>query len=123
MAILVVEDDDGVRQGLAELFRDEGYEVHAVQDGVEALSWLEKNQPSLILLDLMLPWISGDDFARQLRLNPRFAKTPIVVVSARPDISQRAHDAQADDWVSKPMSFELLLHVVQNLAVTQVGNR
>jgi two-component system response regulator MprA len=122
MAILVIEDDDGLRQSLTELLRDEDYEVHAAQDGVEALNWLERHEPSLILLDLMLPWINGVDFSRQLRLNPRFTKTPIVIVSARPDVSQRARDAQADDWLSKPMSFELLLHVVQNLAVTRVGN-
>ena len=121
VAILLIEDDEGVRQSLSEVLRDEGYAVQAVQDGVEALRWLERNLPSLILLDLMLPWINGVDFAKEIRQNERLAKTPLVVLSARPDVRERAQEAHADDWLSKPMSFEELLHVVQNLAVTEVG--
>jgi chemosensory pili system protein ChpA (sensor histidine kinase/response regulator) len=121
MAILVVEDDSGVRESFVGVLRDEGYDVHAVEDPIEALKWLETNTPSLVLLDLMLPWMDGVDLAKQIRGNKRLASTPIVVVSARPDLDERAQLAGANDWIKKPMSFEELLHAVQNLAVTSAG--
>jgi DNA-binding response OmpR family regulator len=121
MAILVVEDDAGVRASFVGVLHDEGYEVHAVEDPIEALTWLETHTPSLVLLDLMLPWMDGVDLAKKIRRNHRLEKTPIVVVSARPDVGERAKLAGADGWIKKPMSFEELLHAVQNLATTEIG--
>ena len=119
MAILVVEDDSGVRESFVAILRDEGYDVFAAQDPIEAFHWLESHTPTLVLLDLMLPWMDGVDFARNLRRGARLEKVPIVVVSARPDVGERARQAGANSWLKKPMSFDELLHTIQNLAVTQ----
>jgi DNA-binding response OmpR family regulator len=117
MAILVVEDDEGVRASFVGVLRDEGYDVFALEDPIEALQWLETNTPSLVLLDLMLPWMDGVELAKKIRQNGRLAKTPIVIVSARPDIGARAELAGANTWIKKPMSFETLLHTIQTLAI------
>jgi two-component system phosphate regulon response regulator PhoB len=119
MAILVVEDDSGVRESFVSILRDEGYDVFAVQDPIEAFHWLENHTPTLVLLDLMLPWMDGVDFARNLRRGARLEKVPIVIVSARPDVGERARQAGANTWLKKPMSFDELLHTIQNLAVTK----
>src|SRR5438046_2810996 len=112
MAILVVEDDAGVRDTFVSILREEGYEVYAAQDPIEAFKWLEQNTPSLILLDLMRPWMDGVDFAKKLRMGTRLHDVPIIVVSARPDVGERAQMAGARSWLKKPMSFDELLHAI-----------
>ncbi len=121
MSVLIIEDDEGVRHSLAELLYEEGYDVQLAGDGSDALALLQEEPlPSLILLDLMMPTMNGGEFrARQLS-DPRLASIPVIVVSARPDVSERAKELAADDFLMKPMSFEALIHVVQNRAITVV---
>jgi CheY-like chemotaxis protein len=121
MSVLIIEDDEGVRHSLAELLGEEGYDVKVASDGSDALALLQEEPlPSLILLDLMMPTMNGGEFrARQLS-DPRLASIPVIVVSARPDVSEVAKELAADDYLMKPMSFEALIHVVQNRAITVV---
>jgi CheY-like chemotaxis protein len=121
LSILIVEDDEGVQEALANVLRDEGYDVELARDGSEALERLANGPPpSLILLDLMMPQMDGTEFrARQLS-DSRIANIPVIVVSARPDAERMAQRLGAVDVLAKPMSFERLLHAVQNTAITVV---
>jgi CheY-like chemotaxis protein len=124
MSVLIIEDDEGVRESIAGLLRDEGYDVDTAGDGQEALDKLSSEPyPTLIVLDLMMPGMPGEEFrARQLS-DPKLADIPVIIISARPDVARRAQRLRADDYLAKPMSFEALIHAVQNRAVTQAGAR
>ncbi|HEY1584574.1 MAG TPA: response regulator [Polyangia bacterium] len=122
MSVLIIEDDEGVADSLAAILREEGYDVEAVNDGAAALQRLQQRPlPTLILLDLMMPVVDGIDFRRRQLADAELSKIPVIIISARPDIAEQAQTLHADAFLQKPMSFEELLHVVQNRAVTEVG--
>lgn len=106
--ILVVEDEESLRTPLAFSLRRDGYEVLEAESGEVALATLEAATPDLILLDLMLPGISGTEVCRQVR---RTSKVPIIMVTAKDDVVDRVVGLElgADDYVTKPYSYRELL--------------
>jgi len=109
--ILVVED---VPLGLAILrmrLEAEGFTVRTARDGVEALDQVRECRPDLVVLDLMLPRISGERVCQELRADPRTADVPVVVVSARIQEAERlrALAAGADVFISKPYDLGALV--------------
>ncbi len=115
MNILVVEDDSELAQLLADGLREEDYNVDIARDGVTALELSQANPFDVILLDVMLPGISGLDVARQLRC--RKQDVGVVMLTARdalPDVVQGL-DAGADDYLTKPFSFQELLARVRSV--------
>ena len=122
MSILIIEDDEGVGPSIAHLLRDEGYDVEVAFDGRAALDRLRRDPlPSLILLDLMMPVMDGIEFRVRQLADARMARVPVIVMSARPDVAALAGTLLVADFLSKPMNFEELLHIVQNRAVTVVN--
>ena len=123
MSILIVEDDEGVREALASILTDEGYTVEAAANGETALQRLAGGSalPTLILLDLMMPNMDGIHFRERQLADPLLRAVPVVIISARPDVERQAAALHADAFLRKPMSFEERLHVVQNRAITEVG--
>lgn len=113
--ILVVEDEPQMRSMLADNLAFEGYRVTPVASGEEALEALAERHYSLLLLDVMLPGISGFELCRQLRA--RSVRMPIVVLTARTHEQERIRglDLGADDYVGKPFSLRELLARVQAL--------
>ena len=111
--LLVVEDDDTIRDTISDALSLEGYAVTACGDGREALKVLERaraDQPfSLVVLDLMLPGLGGLDLCRQLRLAGNH--TPILVVSARDTETDRVLGLEvgADDYLVKPFGIRELV--------------
>lgn len=105
--ILVVEDDDALRETLVYNLKSEGYETLAAADGVVALDLARRQQMALILLDVMLPRLDGLDVLRQLRARPEYAATPILVLTARAEESDIVVGLElgADDYVTKPFSW------------------
>jgi DNA-binding response OmpR family regulator len=113
--ILVVEDEKGMAQVLKRGLEEENYAVSLAADGATALSLAERNNFDLILLDVMLPGMNGVEVAQRLRLNRR--ETPILMLTARdavPDVV-KGLDAGADDYMSKPFSFAVLLARIRAL--------
>lgn len=101
--ILIVEDDDNIRQLLRISLKTEGYHVFEAKTGAVAMSLADANAPSLVLLDLGLPDCDGMDVLAHIREK---GTTPVIVVTARNQDEQkvRALDAGADDYVVKPFS-------------------
>ena len=108
--ILVVEDDDALRDTIAYNLRGEGYLVLMAADGVTALDLARQQPVSLVLLDLMLPRLDGLDVCRQLRARSDTANLPILMLTARGEETDKVVGLEmgADDYVTKPFSWKEL---------------
>src|SRR5579872_3793802 len=106
-SVLIVDDDDAIREVVAEVLRDEGYGVVCAANGAQALEVLGVEPlPNLILLDLMMPVMSGWELLEHLQESDRMSSIPVVVVSAMaaPGVSEH---------LSKPIALDVLLETVQ----------
>jgi len=104
--ILVVEDEGDIRELMRFNLSQEGFVVEEAGDGAEALDRIERRAPDLVLLDLMLPRMSGLELCRRLRANPATTRLPIIVVTAKSSEVDRILGLElgADDYVVKPFS-------------------
>jgi CheY-like chemotaxis protein len=115
--ILVIDDDQGIRDVLLEVLSTEGYRVATATNGREALSQLEdRTLPSLILLDLMMPVMDGWQFRAQQSADPRLARIPVVILSADRRAKQAATLLGAAGCLVKPVGLDELLSVVSRHA-------
>ena len=105
-SILVVEDEESLSTLLQYNLEKEGYNVVLSGDGEEALILIAEKQPDLVVLDWMLPSVSGIEVCRRLRQNTRTRNLPIIMLTARGEESDRIRglDTGADDYVVKPFS-------------------
>src|SRR6266702_5672422 len=101
--VLVVEDDEGIRDMLRYNLVSAGFAVHEAADGASGLRTARTSRPDLILLDLMLPGMSGFDFCRALR---RSSKVPIIMITAKDAEVDKIVGLElgADDYITKPFS-------------------
>ncbi len=110
--ILIVEDDEALRDTLIEVLEEEGFEVSGVQNGKLALDYLRASPrpPLLILLDLMMPVMDGFEFRRRQLRDAKLAHVPVIVMSA-----SVAADVVLPglDFISKPLKIDRLLTAVQ----------
>jgi Transcriptional regulatory protein, C terminal./Response regulator receiver domain. len=106
--ILIVEDDSRLARFLELELKHEGYDADIASDGRSGLEKIEKGGFSLVLLDLMLPQMSGIEVCRRVR---KFSDIPIIMLTAKDDISDKVTglDSGADDYVTKPFAIEELL--------------
>lgn len=106
--ILIVEDDDGIAEFEFLELKHEGFEVKRANNGRDALDFFESFKPDLILLDVMLPELSGLEVLRRIR---KFSNVPVIMVSARGETYDKVNglDAGADDYIAKPFEIEELL--------------
>jgi two-component system phosphate regulon response regulator PhoB len=104
--ILVVEDEDALATLLQYNLEKEGYRVAVTGDGEEALVLVEEKQPDLVVLDWMLPKVSGIEVCRRLRGRAESRNLPIIMLTARGEESDRIRglDTGADDYITKPFS-------------------
>jgi two-component system response regulator MprA len=109
MRILLVEDDRDVAEYICRELEDEGHAVSVCYDGASGLRAAELTAFDLILLDVMLPFMDGLEVTRRLRRG--YVQTPILLLTARdaPEEIVRGLDAGADDYLTKPFSFDVLL--------------
>jgi len=101
--ILAVDDDPVVRHVIRSTLIDAGHLISMATGGQEALDMITRHRPELVILDIMMPDMSGLDVCKQLRANPYLAKLPIIFLTAkdRPSDIANALDAGGDDFVSK----------------------
>ena len=108
--ILVVEDEDALATLLHYNLEKEGYEVALAPDGEEALTQIKERLPDLVILDWMLPKVSGIEVCRRLRARPETRNVPIIMLTARGEESDRIRglDTGADDYLVKPFAMSEL---------------
>ncbi|HEX2498499.1 MAG: response regulator transcription factor [Actinomycetes bacterium] len=109
MRVLVVDDDQAVRESLRRSLSFNGYDVELATDGLEALDRIAKQRPDALVLDLMMPRLDGLETCRRLRSAGE--DLPILVLTARDAVADRVAglDAGADDYLPKPFALEELL--------------
>ena len=113
--ILVVEDDEKIRELVDVILSGAGYEVVTAPDGAAALRVVGNARPDLVLLDMRMPIMDGWEFARQYRARPE-PPAPIVVLTAARDAAARAAEIHADGFLGKPFDVESLLSLVSQHA-------
>ena len=114
--LLVVEDEDDIREALVELLSLEGYEARGVSNGRDALAALEAGfAPAGIVLDLMMPVMNGWQLRQALLDDPRFARIPVVVVTAAG--KRELGGIEADRILPKPIGIEQVLEALAELGV------
>jgi CheY-like chemotaxis protein len=109
--ILVVEDDNGIRDSLKALLEMEGYDVLLATNGEEALAVLKSSRrPKLILLDLMMPVMDGFKFREMQSAAPEISDIPIVIMSADGHVAPKQAQIGARDYIKKPVDIDDLLN-------------
>jgi len=113
LSILIIEDEHDIRAVLTEILEDEGYVVASVPNGLEALVFLQKHHPQLILLDLGMPIMTGWEFRERQQRDPALADIPVIIMSATRHLNQTAVALQAADYLDKPIEINALLSLVE----------
>lgn len=123
--ILIVEDDADINHLLVKILKKAGYGTCSAYSGTEALLWLERSVPELLILDLMLPGMSGEELIRYIREHFGW-EVPILVLSAKQALADKIGTMTdgADDYLTKPFEpEEVLLHVMSLLRRAQAAGR
>ena len=110
--VLVVDDDQDIRETLQELLEQEGHEVATARNGLEALALARRERPAVILLDLFMPVMDGLEFRRVQLGDAELSTIPVVVVSAAAGIEDRISQLGVAGYLEKPVRIELLLDTV-----------
>ena len=115
--VLIVDDERANRELLQIMLEPEGYELSVAASGEEALASVAKHPPDLVVLDIMMPGMSGYVVTSRLKANPATRHIPVLVLSSLDDQSSRAQGAGtgADGFLSKPVSRRDLCELVRTL--------
>jgi len=121
--VLVVDDDPVVRILMQECLSRHGYEVSALENGPQCLEHLSHDRPDVIVLDLIMPGMTGIEVLHRLRDNPATAGVPVVMLSAHTDTAGllRRAEAQPDSFLQKPFNLQEAVAAVQAATRTEAG--
>ena len=106
--ILIVEDDHEIRRLLSDFIGENGYTVCTASNGVEAMSVFEREKPDIVLLDIMIPFKSGNEVLSAIRKN---STTPVIIISAKDSVQTKVDVIRtgADDYITKPFDLDEVL--------------
>jgi len=112
--ILIVEDNQSVRENIAEILDIESYETHQAENGAIALDIAKKIQPDLVICDIMMPEVDGYEVLRMMRQNPITSTVPFIFLTAKTtkEDLRKGMELGADDYITKPFTIEELLKAV-----------
>ncbi len=111
--IMICDDDEGILDMLEIVLEGSGYHIVPVKNSLLIYDVIEREHPDLLLLDLWMPVLSGDQVLKSLRKNPQTHALPVIVISASRDGQQIAVDAGATDFMAKPFDLDFLLKKIQ----------
>lgn len=116
--ILVVDDDISIADLLTTALSEEGYEVHKMVQSLRFYDAVREHNPQLILLDLMMPYLEGEDELQLMKLAPETSNIPVIVVTAKPEADIRAEEGWLRQLgvkhiVSKPFDLNNLVNLVK----------
>lgn len=123
--VLIADDNEQNRELLDAYLADEGYEVVMANDGQETIDAVEANQPDVILLDIMMPRMSGYEVCERLKADPEKRAIPVLMVTALNEMGdiEKAVQAGCDDFLTKPVNqLELKTRVRSLLRVRHLSN-
>jgi len=110
--ILIVDDDSSILEVLKLISEMAGYKVQTATSGEEALNIIKKDLPDLMVLDMMLPGISGKQVCKKIKNNPKTKKIPIVMISANIKDADFRRDPWAEEFLEKPLDMDKFLNVI-----------
>jgi len=113
--IIICDDDEGIIDVLEMILEEVGHTVISVNDSLKVQSVIDKEQPDLLILDLWMPRLSGQEVLRQLRSNSGHDKLRVIVISASRDGEQIANTAGANQFIAKPFDLNNILDSVNAL--------
>jgi CheY-like chemotaxis protein len=121
--VLVVDDDDVIRQLISVNLELEGYEVHTAVDGQDCLDKVKEVDPAVVTLDIMMPRLDGWEAAARLRADPRTAGIKVVLLSARAQEAdlRRGDRIGVDAYLTKPFDPDELVETVRRLCEERAG--
>jgi DNA-binding response OmpR family regulator len=111
-SILICDDDEGILEVSRAVLESSGYEVHTLSSFDNFFSILDQEKPDLLLVDLWMPKIGGEQMIRKLRKNKKTSNLPIVIISASKDIGQICKESGANGYLGKPFDIDDLLSLV-----------
>lgn len=117
--IIIVDDDEKVTTLLGRFLSANGYQVTTVNDSSKAIQAAGTVRPDLIILDIMMPYPDGFTLCRMLRDDPKFAKTPILIITALDNSNSKATTFGANDYLAKPFNLDELAYKVDTLLKTK----
>lgn len=121
-SILVIEDNNEMREGLAMVLEARGFEVRTACNGVEGLAILSEGwRPGVILLDLMMPLMNGREFRVTQLADPAIAAIPVILMSGHNAAHEQARDLSPVAWLQKPFTTLDLLNLVGNPPIPSQG--
>ncbi|MEO6508949.1 MAG: response regulator [Patescibacteria group bacterium] len=112
-SVLICEDDEGIVDVATIVLQEKGYIVESTMNGSEILAKIKKNRPDLILLDLWMPEMTGEEVASILQSQTETKDIPIIIVSASKDIKKIASASQVTDYLPKPFDIIDLENIVE----------
>ena len=117
LLILLAEDDPGIRLAVSDYLENSGYSVIAASDGQEALAYLDKYHPNLLVADIKMPRLDGYGLVKQIRLLPQLRLLPVVLLTERNSKEDRIRGYQlgCDNYLPKPFAMDELGAIIRNL--------
>ncbi|MES2266997.1 MAG: response regulator [Bacteroidota bacterium] len=113
--ILICDDDEGILDMLEFILTESGYQTITIKNSLHIYEEIKNEQPDLILLDLWMPVLSGDQVLRNLRNDPDTRNLPVIVISASREGERIANEAGASGFIAKPFDLDQLVGRVQKL--------
>ena len=112
---MVIDDSQTIRRTAETLLSREGYAVITAQDGFDALSKVADHQPDIIFIDIMMPRLDGYQACALIKGNPRFNKTPVIMLSSKDGLFDRARGriVGSDEYLTKPFTKDELIGAVR----------
>ena len=113
--VLICDDDEGILDMLSFILEDAGFNTISEINSLNVNRIIEKEHPDLLLLDLWMPVLSGDQILKMLKNNPDTNKLPVIIISASIEGKKIAAEAGANDFIAKPFDIAQLIDKVQEL--------